>query len=73
MFLLLVLRNLLPEQLVQWLRQVHAQQDWKRLQLQDFARLHAQYGVNWIVEQQPGVPGLVCPYSNRAVLVCRLD
>jgi hypothetical protein len=65
--------SMFPPLAGEWLRQVKAQQDWKRLQLQDFGRLHAEYGVNWIVEQQPGVPGLVCPYGNRAVLVCRLD
>jgi len=35
--------------------------------------LQYQYGVGWIVLQQPGVPGLSCPYSNKEVVVCQLD
>jgi hypothetical protein len=65
--------SMFPPLAGEWLQQVRAQQDWKHLQLPDFRRLHEEYGVNWIVEQQPGIPGLSCPYGNRAVLVCRLD
>ncbi len=65
--------SMFPPLAERWLEQVRAQQDWKNLQLQDFHRLHAVYGVNWIVQQQPGIPGLHCPYSNQAVLVCRVD
>jgi hypothetical protein len=65
--------SMFPTLADRWLEQVQAQQDWKNLQLQDFRRLQAKYGVNWIIEQQPGPPGLHCPYSNRSVLVCRLD
>lgn len=55
-----------------WAHQVHAQQGWQSFQLKDFRRLQQQYGVNWIVVQQPAVPGLECPYHNPAVSVCRL-
>jgi hypothetical protein len=65
--------SMFPPLAEEWLRQVKAQQDWKRLQLQDFRQFHEEYGVNWIVEQQPGIPGLSCPYGNQAVLVCQLD
>jgi hypothetical protein len=56
----------------EWARQVEAQHGWKEFQAQDFRRLHAEYGVNWVVLQQPGVAGLECPYQNQAVQVCRL-
>ncbi|MGA2434370.1 MAG: DUF6798 domain-containing protein [Bryobacteraceae bacterium] len=56
-----------------WLKEVQAQQDWKNFQLSDFQRLRRDYGVSWVVLQQPGVAGLPCPYRNPAVQVCRVD
>jgi hypothetical protein len=56
-----------------WLAQVEAQNGWKTFQARDFHRLQAQYGVNWVVLQRPGVPDLDCPYQNAAVLVCRVN
>jgi hypothetical protein len=32
-----------------------------------------RFGIGWVVLEQPGVPGLVCPYQNFALLVCRVD
>jgi hypothetical protein len=57
----------------EWAEQVDAQAGWKHFGLADFERLKRRYGVNWVVVEQPGVEGLVCPYRNRRVLVCRLD
>ena len=65
--------SMFPGMADEWLRQVQAEGGWQSFQLQDFRRLHAQYGVNWVVLQQPGVAGLECPYQNRAVKVCRVD
>jgi hypothetical protein len=56
----------------EWWRQVQAQSGWGHFQLQDFQRLQGEYGINWVVLQQPGRLGLACPYRNEAVLVCRL-
>lgn len=56
-----------------WLEQVQAQDGWKNFKPDDFQRLHAKFGVNWIVVQQPGVTDLPCPYQNRTVRVCRLN
>jgi hypothetical protein len=56
----------------EWARQVEAQNGWKDFQAPDFRRLQAEYGVNWIVLQQPGVAGLECPYQNQVVQVCHL-
>jgi hypothetical protein len=56
-----------------WLDQTSAEAGWKRFERQDFERLHEKYGVDWAVVAQPGVAGLSCPYSNRELLVCRID
>jgi len=64
--------SMFPPLADEWLRQVQAQSDWKDFQLQDFRRLHTEYGVTWLVLQPPGVAGLDCPYRNEAVLVCQL-
>jgi hypothetical protein len=55
-----------------WLEQVQAQSGWEHFGTQDFQRLHARFGVDWLVLEQPGISGLDCPYQNEALLVCRL-
>lgn len=65
--------SMFPAMTDEWFRQVQAQTGWKNFQRQDFLRLRAEYGVSWVVLQQPGVAGLGCPYHNQTVLVCRLD
>ena len=64
--------SMFPPLADEWLRQVQAQSGWKDLQLEDFRRLQAEYGVTWLVLQSPGLAGLDCPYQSAAVLVCRL-
>jgi hypothetical protein len=56
-----------------WLEQVQAQAGWEHFGRADFQRLHARFGVDWLVLEQPGVAGLECPYQNGTLLVCRLD
>ena len=56
-----------------WKEQVTAQKDWNHFTRADFLRLKQLYGVNWVVLEQPGIPGLTCPYQNPAIQVCRLD
>jgi hypothetical protein len=56
-----------------WWQQVEAQRRWKNLQLEDLERLRTQFGVSWVVFEQPGLAGLDCPYENHTVRVCRLD
>lgn len=65
--------TMFPPNAEEWLKQVQAQNGWKKFQAQDFRRLQAEYGVNWVVVQQPGVPGLNCPYQNAVVRVCRVN
>jgi hypothetical protein len=57
----------------EWWEQVTAQDRWRAFQAADFARLKSRYGVDWVIVEQPGVPGLACPYENAAVRVCRVD
>ena len=64
--------TMFPPMADEWLRQVDAQKDWKHFHIHDLERLKAQFGVTWVVLQQPGLPGLNCPYRNPAVLVCQL-
>lgn len=65
--------TMFPPLSVKWLEQVQDQKNWKEFQKEDFERLRQKYGVSWIVIEQPGKPGLACPYQNSAVLVCRVD
>lgn len=65
--------SMFPAMADDWWRQVQAQSGWSKFQLQDFHRLQAEYDVNWVILQQPGLAGLDCPYQNQAVQVCRLD
>jgi hypothetical protein len=55
-----------------WLEQVQAQSGWEHFGVQDFQRLHARFGVDWLVLEQPGVFGLDCPYQNDSLRVCRV-
>ncbi len=64
--------TMFPKLAEEWRAQVRAQQGWKHFGVQDFQGLRNRYGVTWVVLQQPGVPGLNCPYQNSAVSVCRV-
>jgi len=65
--------SMFPELAEEWLRQVDAQKGWQNFQAEDFRRLHAEYGINWVILQRPPIAGFACPYENPAVSVCRLD
>jgi hypothetical protein len=65
--------SMFPPLAEEWLKQTQSQSEWKSLKLQDFERLRADYGVTWVVLQQPGIAELNCPYQNSVVRVCRLD
>ncbi|HUJ40128.1 MAG TPA: hypothetical protein VLW54_06250 [Candidatus Acidoferrales bacterium] len=64
--------TLFPELAQSWWRQVSALRGWKHFQLSDFQSVERQFGVRWVVVQQPGVDGLECPYENAVVQVCRV-
>jgi hypothetical protein len=65
--------SMFPAMADEWFSQIQAQSGWTTFQAQDFRRLKSQYGVSWVVLQQPATAGLDCPYQNATVLVCRLN
>jgi hypothetical protein len=65
--------QLFPNLAYQWKLEVSGEEGWRNFQAADFQRLKKKYGVNWVIVEQPGVPGLSCPYANTAVKVCRLE
>ena len=62
-----------PRLAPRWLREVEAQRGWRDFKRPDFLRLKAEFGVDWVVLQAPGVEGLPCPYRNPQVVVCRVE
>jgi hypothetical protein len=64
--------SMFPPLADKWWTQVQAQTPWKNFRPGDFSRLKKEYGVSWVVVQQPGVDGLDCVYQNAAVRVCRI-
>ncbi len=56
-----------------WRRQVRAEDGWKSFRAEDFQRLKEEFGVDWVVLERPGVPGMDCPYQNKTLLVCSLN
>jgi hypothetical protein len=63
---------LAPELAPLWRQHWKALEGWRQFTLEDFRRLKTNYGVGWVVLEQPGVAGLECPYQNAAVRVCRI-
>ncbi|HJT88623.1 MAG TPA: hypothetical protein VJ732_12225 [Bryobacteraceae bacterium] len=63
--------SLFPQLAGDWKSQVEARTGWRHFKLSDFQRLSRQYPVTWVVAEQPAA-GLVCPYRNRVVAVCRI-
>lgn len=55
-----------------WKAQMKAQAGWDQFQTQDFERLRRDWGVTWVVLDQPGVTLADCPYANRTLRVCRV-
>jgi hypothetical protein len=64
--------SLFPRLATEWQSQVNAERGIDRFAPADFQRLVKQYPVTWILTTQPGPPGMVCPYRNSELAVCRL-
>jgi hypothetical protein len=62
--------TMFPPLAEEWQRQVRAQKGWKTFQIGDFQRLRKEFGVTWLVLEQPGVAGAHCVFQNNVVLVC---
>ena len=65
--------SMFPALAGKWRDQVDARRGWKQFQRSDFLQLKVRYGVDWVVLQQPRSAGLVCPYRNERILVCRFE
>jgi hypothetical protein len=63
---------LFPKLATEWQSQVQAQRGLDRFAPADFQRLVKQYPVTWILTTQPGPPGMICPYRNSELAVCRM-
>ena len=64
--------SMFPDVAAKWWAQVQAQTPWRDFKAADFAQLQRTTGINWVVLEQPGIPGMSCPYQNNTVQVCRL-
>jgi hypothetical protein len=64
--------SLFPRLAAEWENQVGAQRGLDHFAPADFARLLKRYPVTWILTTRPGPRGLICPYENKDLTVCRL-
>jgi len=55
-----------------WLEQVKAQEGWSHFTLADFARLRADFGVDWVLVAYPQPAGLDCRWHGRSLAVCQI-
>lgn len=55
-----------------WEAQMKAEDGWEHFQASDFARLKRDWGVSWVVLDQPGLKLPDCPYENGMLRVCKL-
>ena len=66
-----------PRLAPRWLKEVTALNGWRNFQLADFQRLQNDFGVTWVVLSREDAlfsapAGMICPYENQDVKVCRL-
>jgi hypothetical protein len=64
--------SLFPQLAAEWQSQVVAGRGLDHFVLADFQKLVKLYPVTWILTIGPGAPGLICPYRNRDLSVCRM-
>jgi hypothetical protein len=64
--------SLFPQLASHWKDQVRAESGWETFHLADFENLAGRYPVTWILVRSPGPDGLICPYRNRDLAVCRI-
>lgn len=64
--------SLFPQLTADWENQQRALAGFGHFGAGDFKRLAHTYPVTWVVVQLPAPGGLLCPYHNAAVAVCRV-
>lgn len=61
-----------PELGPEWLRQTEATAGWKQFRLADFEHLKREFGVGWVVVEEPAPAGLACRWQNGRLSVCEI-
>ncbi|MGA9354858.1 MAG: hypothetical protein WBV46_14300 [Terriglobales bacterium] len=61
-----------------WQSEVNATKNWQNFQPADFAKLRTTFGVTWVVlaksdKAAQSADGMICPYENGTVKVCRVE
>ncbi len=64
--------SLFPQLATEWQNQVRAERGLDHFEPADFRRLVEQYPVTWILTTRPAPKGLLCPYENKDLTVCRM-
>ena len=64
--------SLFPRLATEWHDEVGAERGLTHFKPADFQRLVKQYPVTWILTTRPGPAGLICPYENQDLTVCRM-
>jgi len=63
--------SLTPALAPEWIRQFRLLEKWQSFAAADFARLHRDEGVTWVLLENGTGPALDCPWHNARVRVCR--
>jgi hypothetical protein len=65
--------SVFPDLAERWKEQSAAQSDWAHVSADRLQSLRARYGVSWaLIENSAPISGLVCPYRNGELQVCRI-
>jgi hypothetical protein len=65
--------SIFPELAERWKEESRVQSDWVHLSEDRLLALRTEYGVSWVLlENSTPLDGVVCPYSNGQMRVCRI-
>ena len=65
--------SMFPPLAEKWWEQYEAEKNYRDFTKSDFLRLQQKYHANWAILQAADSRGLICPWHNSAVLVCRIS
>ena len=61
-----------PELASRWTSEVDAQEGWSSFGHEDFERLKARFGVDWVLLAYPAPDRLTCAWHNDRLSICRI-
>lgn len=64
--------SIFPELASEWKAQSSAQAGWECFSREQFDGLARRYPVTWVVVRRSSSQGLICPYTNAELAVCRI-